>query len=551
VRSRAFSGPTPLSPVPPSPPVSAQPTREGDACTSPLIEVDSSAAWNSHGLHGSADALTRDLTLVHAWRRHWAERPDAAVLIDAERGTSLDGATMEARTADAACRFTSAGLTRGDRVLMSCAPSVELVIAHAGALRAGLTVVPVNTAFTRDELANVATAAEARLAVLDEPARAPNGLPICGVDLDGLGADLDGLGDGSGSALPVDPDDLRADDPALLLFTSGTTGRPKGALLSHANVLASAVSLRIAWAWEPSDRLVLCLPLFHMHGLGVGVHGTMLAGASAVIVSKFSPDAVFDAVAAHDANMLFGVPTMWIRLLDSDRVAELRSLRCCVSGSAALAPEVWHGLAEKAGQEVIERYGMTETVMLTSNPLHGQRRPGSVGRPLPGVRLAIESPGPDGVGEIVVRGPNVFSGYLDRPDANAEAFTGSGWFRTGDLGRVDADGYVSIVGRSKDLIITGGYNVYPLDIEEVISALGIVAEVAVIGEPSTEWGETVTACIVTRAGDDVDLDALASAVTARLAGYQRPRRYVVVDELPRNALGKVVKAELSAKVRVS
>lgn len=538
--------------------MSARSTNDADA--SPLIEIEPSAAWAAHGLRGSADELTGDVTLVHAWRRHWAERPDDPVLIDAASGAILDGAALEARTADAAQRFASAGLAPGDRVLMSCAPSTDLVVAHAGALRAGLTVVPVNTAFTRDELANVATAAQARLAVLDEPDRAPQGLRIYGVDLHGP-ADDHGLGDGdgpadghdSGGSVPIasvalDPDHLRADDPALLLFTSGTTGSPKGALLSHANVLASAQALRIAWAWQPSDRLALCLPLFHMHGLGVGVHGTLLAGASAVIVSKFSPDAVFDAVAEYGPTMLFGVPTMWIRLLESDRVAELRSLRCCVSGSAALAPEIWHGLAERAGQEVIERYGMTETVMLTSNPLRGARRPGTVGRPLPGVRVALRAPGDDGVGEIVVRGPNVFSGYLDRPEANAEAFTSDGWFRTGDLGRVDADGYVSIVGRSKDLIITGGYNVYPRDVEEVISALSIVAEVAVIGEPSPEWGETVTACIVARSGEPVDLDTLASAVAARLAGYQRPRRYVVVDELPRNALGKVMKATLSQQI---
>jgi malonyl-CoA/methylmalonyl-CoA synthetase len=209
---------------------------------------------------------------------------------------------------------------------------------------------------------------------------------------------------------------------------------------------------------------------------------------------------------------------------------------------------VWEGLRDRGGQEIVERYGMTETVMNISNPLRGERRPGSVGLPLPGVEVALDAPGADGVGEIVLRGPNVFSGYWNRPDANDEAFTSEGWFRTGDLGRVDADGYITIVGRSKDLIITGGYNVYPRDVEDVLRNHVDVADASVLGEPSAEWGETVTACIIRKAGTSPDVADLLAYGAQHLAGYQRPRRIVFVDEFPRNALGKVVKAELATLI---
>ncbi len=504
-----------------------------------IVELDNTAAWAAHGFEGSPPDLVTDVTLVDAWRRRWASNPDATMLLD-ESGTSLSGSDLEERTRVAAGRLRAAGLAPRARVLMSCGPCLELVIAHAAALRAGLTVVPVNTAFSAAELENVANAASAELLILDDPSRAPTGWPMTGPDLAALPPiDANSLAD-QGEEIH-----LRAEDPALLLYTSGTTGTPKGALLSHSNILASARALVVAWKWTPEDRLVLSLPLFHMHGLGVGVHGSLLAGASAVIVAKFSPTAVLDAARDHHATMLFGVPTMWIRLLESARVDELRSLRLCVSGSAPLASEVWLGLEERAGQKIVERYGMTETVMLTSNPYRGERRPGSVGLALPGVSVALANAGPDEVGEIVVRGPNVFLGYLDRPDSNAEAFTPDGWFRTGDLGRADADGYLSIVGRSKDLIITGGFNVYPRDVEEVISTHSDVAEVAIVGQPSREWGETVTACVVARPGTVLNIAELDELAIDHLAGYQRPRRWVIVDQLPRNALGKVVKAELA------
>jgi malonyl-CoA/methylmalonyl-CoA synthetase len=460
-------------------------------------------------------------------------------------------------------------------VLMSCTPSVPLVLVHLGALLAGATVVPVNTGFTADELHNIADAANSHLAVLSDTTRWDR--PDNGQHADDT-ANADDAEDASVSRKPlgldtltelanqqaagqlssshgweVRLDRLRSDDPALLLFTSGTTGTPKGALLSHGNALASACAVVTAWRWTPADRLVLCLPLFHMHGLGVGIHGTLLAGASAVILSSFDENTLLDSICTYDVTMLFGVPTIWTRLAAHARVGELRTLRLCVSGSAPLTPEVWTQLRERAGQEILERYGMTETVMLTSNPYSTTptltRRPGSVGLVLPGVELGLHDQGADGVGEIVVRGPNVFDGYLDRPDANAEAFLNDGWFRTGDLGTVDAQGYLTIVGRSKDLIITGGYNVYPSDIEAVLRLHPQVADVAVVGEPSTLWGETVAACVVLN--DHLAADATANPrqvlldfAASHLADYQRPRRIAFYTEFPRNALGKVIKSTL-------
>lgn len=508
-------------------------------------ELDNAAAWRSHGFEGDPDDLLSEQTLVHGWRHRWQEAPDHPTLFDSTFGW-IDGRELELRTADVAGRFVAAGVKSGDRVLMSCQPSIELVITHIGALRAGCTVVPVNTAYTSAELGNIARESGARVVVLDDVSRLDNSTVLtCASDLAGLPQETEA----SLIEAVRRTESLQTDDPALLVFTSGTTGRPKGALLSHGNLLASAQALCIAWGWTTTDRLVLALPLFHIHGLGVGIHCTLLAGASAVIIPKFSPDAVFDAAREHSATQLFGVPTMWVRLLDSTRASELRGVRVCVSGSAALAPDVWNGLRDRAGQHVIERYGMTETVINISNPLSGERKPGSVGLPLPGVQVRLDAIGADDVGEIVLRGPNVFSGYWNRPDANAESFTDDGWFRSGDLGRVDTDGYVAIVGRSKDLIITGGYNVYPRDVEEMLRDHPTIADAAVLGEPSVEWGETVTACVIAVPGSVLDIGDILAYASKHLAGYQRPRRIVVVDEFPRNALGKVVKADLLSVIR--
>ncbi len=438
---------------------------------------------------------------------------------------------MAWRTRAAAGRLYGAGLRKGDRIILSAAPSVDLVVAHVAALRLGLIVVPVNGAYQRAELAHIVGDAEPRAAVVDKPEWV-RWLAELAPEMTVVSPRLD-LDDGTAPSL----DQIDSCDPALLGYTSGTTGVPKGAVLTHGNLLAGAESVRIAWRWTPEDRLVLALPLFHMHGLGVGLHGTLLAGASAVLLDGFSPDAVMDAAEAHDATMFFGVPTMYTRLAQSPRVSELSRLRLCVAGSAALPADLHRRLREAAGIRVLERYGMTETIMLVSNPYDGERRAGTVGVPLPGVELRLA---PD-TGEVLVRGPNVFAGYWRRPEATAEAFDEDGWFHTGDLGEFDEQGYLRLRGRAKELVISGGLNVYPREVEDALRSHPDVDDVAVTGTPDEEWGELVTAWVVPAPGKTLVLDDLRTHLEGVCADFKHPRILHLVDDLPRNALGKVQK----------
>ncbi len=496
-------------------------------------------AWEPHLPPGTApeavDLLASE-SLPRAWAAWFAQAPEAPAVADAADGAWLSYGELDARSRVVAGRLAAAGLRAGDRVLMSASASVELVVAYVAAQRLGLVVVPVNSAYTQREVDHIVGDARPSGALVDDPEKAGwlSALDVVctpAVDLpEGPEPPLDGA---------------TREDLALIAYTSGTTGAPKGAMLSSGNLLASVEAVRIAWRWTAQDRLVLALPLFHMHGLGVGLHGTLASGASAVLLPKFELDAVLDAAAAHDATLFFGVPTMYARLAASPRAGELARLRLCVSGSAPLPAALHEVLAERAGQRVIERYGMTETAMNVSNPYDGERRPGSVGLPLPGVELRLDGGG-DGAagGEILLRGPNVFSGYWERPEATAEAFTADGWFRTGDLGRLDADGYLRIDGRSKELIITGGFNVYPREVEDVLREHPHVADAAVAGLPSEEWGETVGAWVV--ADGALAVDELLAFAGERLARFKQPRVVQLVEALPRNALGKVLKHELPA-----
>jgi malonyl-CoA/methylmalonyl-CoA synthetase len=492
-------------------------------------------AWAAHlppGVAPAAVDLLARRSLPAAWAAGWRAQPDRPAVRD-PGGAWLTGADLLERTARVAGRLAAAGLGSGDRVLLSGPPSCDLVVAHCAALRAGCVVVPVNATYTPRELGVIVGDAGPRAALLaddglrDAAAAIDPGLVVAGPDV--------ALPDGDPPAL----DAAGPGDPALLPYTSGTTGTPKGALLSHGNLLASAEALLLAWRWTADDRLVLCLPLFHMHGLGVGLHGTLLAGAQAVLLSRFDPDAVL--AACRDATMFFGVPTMYARLADAADPTPLGGLRLCVSGSAPLAADLHARIAARTGQAVVERYGMTETVMLVSNPYDGERRPGTVGLPLPGVDVRLA----EGSGEILVRGPNVFAGYWRRPDTAGVTFTTDGWFRTGDVGEHDEAGYLRIVGRSKELIITGGYNVYPREVEDVLRSHPAVADAAVVGTPSAEWGEVVTAYVEVAAGGSVDPEALLAWAAGLLAPYKRPRLVHRVDALPRNALGKVVRDRLA------
>lgn len=474
--------------------------------------------------------LTAEASLPGAWSNRWAIETSKPTLWDAETGW-VSRCDLARRTKAAAGRLFGAGLRKGDRIILSAAASVDLVVAHVAALRLGLIVVPVNGAYQKAELAHIVGDAEPRAAVVDKPEWV-RWLAELAPEMTVVSPRLD-LDDAVAPSL----DQMDSRDPALLGYTSGTTGVPKGAVLTHGNLLAGAESVRIAWRWTPDDRLVLALPLFHMHGLGVGLHGTLLTGSSAVLLDGFSPDEVLDAADAHDATLFFGVPTMYNRLAQSHRVSELSRLRLCVAGSAPLPADLHRRLGKAAGIRVLERYGMTETIMLASNPYDDERRAGTVGFPLPGVELRLA---PDS-GEVLVRGPNVFAGYWRRPEATEEAFDEDGWFHTGDLGEFDEAGYLQLRGRAKELVISGGLNVYPREVEDALRSHSEIDDVAVTGTPDEEWGELVTAWIVPVSGKTPDLEDLRSHLEGKCASFKHPRILHLVDELPRNALGKVQK----------
>ncbi len=523
--------------------------------------------WRDHLPAGSTfevGDLTARRSLPRAWAETWARHPEAPVLLDGGAsgvpGGSAAGVPggprwcvageLDEKTRSCAEGLGRLGLAPGDRVLWSTASSLPAVIANIAALRAGLVVVPVNAAYTERELAHVVADVRPALAIIDDQARAEvlaradADLVVVTPDLEVVGgperaAGHDAGGDAGSDGRPVafGLDAAAPEDVALVAYTSGTTGAPKGAVLTHGNLLANSESIALTWRWSPEDRLVHALPIFHGHGLCVALYTSLLVGSSVVLLPRFDVDAVLDAATAHDATMFFGVPTMYHRLAASSRVGELGRLRLAVSGSAPLSAELHRAIAASARTEVLERYGMTETLMTLSNPYEGERRPGTVGFPFPGVEADV---GDDGA--LLVRGPTVFSGYWERPAATAESFD-DGWFRTGDLGVVE-DGYVRLLGRSTELIISGGYNVYPAEVEDVLLGHPSVTEVAVTGAPSEEWGEVVCAWVVPDGVSPPDVESLLAYAAERLAPYKRPRQVHFVDALPRNSLGKVRRSEL-------
>ena len=456
-------------------------------------------------------------SLVSTWTRIWRAAPHAVVLTAPAEGRALTAGEVETRTAEAAERLAARGVEGGARVLVSADPSVDLVVAYIAVLRLGAVPVPANTAYTHAELEHICAAARVRYALADVPERLSGLVPA--VRPGELAA---------GPRTTCDLDAAGPDDEAMVAFTSGTTGRPKAAVHLHRTLLAGAESVIEAWDWTADDVLLLTLPLFHMHGLGVGLHGSLTAGAGIVLLPRFDAAAVAEQVGR--TTMFFAVPTMYSRLAQADRLDALHAQRLLVSGSAPLDPLLFEQIAQQTGQAPLERYGMTETVMITGNPLRGERRGGSVGLPLPGVevRLADES------GEVLVRGPAVFAGY----ESNGVLDATAGWFSTGDIGEQDPEGYLRLVGRASELIITGGYNVYPREVEDAVRAHPGVVDVAVVGVSDSTWGEVVCAAVT----GDVDPAALTDACAVVLAGYKVPRRWAVVDELPRNAMGKVQRA---------
>ncbi len=346
------------------------------------------------------------------------------------------------------------------------------------------------------------------------------------------------------------------DDTAVIIYTSGTTGRPKGAEITHGNLASNLQALHAAWGWQPDDVLLHVLPIFHVHGLFVALHGALDAGATTLLMREFDPLKTLQSLVERRCTVFMAVPTIHQRLLHvpDARSYDLSHLRLITSGSDRLPDEVFTGFQDTFGHTLLERYGMTETGMNCSNPLHGERRIGSVGLPLPGVEVRIvraksgEALADGEIGEVQVRGPNVFKGYWRQPEKTAASFSADGWFHTGDLGFREKDGYVSLCGRSKDLIISGGLNIYPPEVERVLVEHPAVAACAVIGCPDQEWGERVTAVVVFHRSEAVSGSDLIAFCRERLAAYKSPKSVIFVNDLPRNAMGKVQKAKLRATV---
>ena len=449
------------------------------------------------------------------------------------------------------------GLQPGERVALFLGNHPDFLAAYLGTHLVRGVVVPVNTQYRKAELRHIFADAAVRVCLTDRNVRpelegAREDLHDLGTVV-GMGEELeDFLGDASRSYEPELPG---GEDLAVIAYTSGTTGRSKGAMLLHRNLVANAGAVCAAWRWTAEDVLLLALPLFHTHGLMVGAHGTFFMGSSAELHRKFDAAAAYDALLAGRVTMFFGVPTMYARLLREAEVREERPrpLRLYVSGSAALSPQAFEQFEHLFGERILERYGMTETIMNLTNPYDGERKPGTVGMPFRGQEARVvdvrrREPVPSGeVGEIEVRGPHVFPGYWNQPDATGESFDEDGWFRTGDLGYVGEDGYFVISGRKKELIITGGYNVYPKEVEEVLEGCPGVAEVAVVGLPDPEFGEKVIAAVV-RSDPALTEERLVGFCREGLAGYKKPRRVEFVGALPRNALGKVLKHEVREKL---
>jgi acyl-CoA synthetase (AMP-forming)/AMP-acid ligase II len=473
---------------------------------------------------------------------------------DGDEVKTLSYAELFAEADRLAAGLAALGVRKGDRVAFFLGNRPEFVTAYLAVIRLGAVMVPINLAYRRREIVHMLADAGPRL-LLTEKAQRPildeleESERRC-LERIVLAEELAGWRcEPGGFALPQ----VEEDDLAMLLYTSGTTGRSKGAMITHGNVLATVTALLAAWAWEPEDALLLTLPLFHTHGLVVGLHCALAAGATVLLRRRFEAGAVASELLGGGPTLFFGVPTMYVRLIEELKrrggSQDWRHLRLFCSGSAPLAAETFAEFRELTGHDILERYGMTETGMNLSNPYAGPRLPGTVGTPLPGVSIRIvDREGRDvpagAEGDLLVRGSNVFSGYWRAPEKTAESFVHDGlgrrWFKTGDLARRDPDmGYVTLLGRSSELILSGGFNVYPREVEEVLCAFPGVREAAVAGRRHPEWGEVPVAYLVTTA--PVNETELIAFCKSQMAGFKVPREIRLVEALPRNALGKVQK----------
>lgn len=479
--------------------------------------------------------------------------------VETDNGLSYSWRDLDRATAMMANLLDSLDLPPASRIAVQVEKSVEAMVLYLATLRAGHVFLPLNTAYQSAEIEYFIGNAEPAVVVcspknhgwVSKIAFTAGTQYVFTLGDDRTGSLLERAAHHSDRHTPAVRQD---DDLAAILYTSGTTGRSKGAMLTHGNMRSNALTLREYWQWQPDDVLIHALPIFHVHGLFVAIHGALINGSKMIWLSKFDPKL---AIAKFpEATVFMGVPTLYVRMLAEPSLtkAQAAHMRLFISGSAPLLIETFTEWQARTGHTILERYGMSETVMLTSNPCgpdarHGgatERRGGTVGFPLPGVTLRVmeddgKAVAPGEIGGIQVKGPNVFKGYWRMPEKTAEEFTADGFFKTGDVGKVDERGYVTIVGRSKDLIISGGYNVYPAEIEGYINDMPGVAESAVIGVPHPDFGEVGVAVIIAKPGATVEPDRVIAELKAKLANFKIPKRCVVVAELPRNTMGKVQK----------
>ncbi len=476
------------------------------------------------------------------------------IAIETDEGLYYSWRDLDRATAMMANLLASLGLEPGARIAVQVDKSVEAVMLYLATLRAGYVFLPLNTAYQSAEIEYFIGNAEPAVVVcsarnfgwVSPIAYSAGAKAVFTLNDDRTGSLLERAVHHSDSHAIAEkgPDDL-----AAILYTSGTTGRSKGAMLTHENLLSNAQVLKTYWGWEPDDVLIHALPIFHVHGLFVALHGALINGSKMLWVGKFDPKTVVRLLPR--ATVFMGVPTLYVRMLAEPSLTRqaCRSMRLFISGSAPLLIETFRDWEQRTGHTILERYGMSETAMLTSNPYlaeQGPRRGGTVGFALPGVGVRVrDEAGQDlpvgEIGGIEVRGPNVFKGYWRMPEKTREEFTADGWFKTGDVGLIDPQGYVTIVGRSKDLIISGGYNVYPAEIEGYINEMPGVAESALVGVPHPDFGEVGVAVVTAKPGAALQAEQIIATLKARLANFKIPKHCVVVGELPRNTMGKVQK----------
>jgi malonyl-CoA/methylmalonyl-CoA synthetase len=482
-----------------------------------------------------------------------------ATAVQTDEGLHYSWRDLDRATAMMANLLQSLDLPEGSRVAVQVEKSVEAMMLYLATLRAGYVFLPLNTAYQSAEIAYFIGNAEPAVVVcsganfgwVSKIAFKAGTQHVFTLNDDRTGSWLDRAAHHSDQhqAAP-----RQADDLAAILYTSGTTGRSKGAMLTHGNMLSNALTLQDYWGWKRGDVLIHALPIFHVHGLFVAIHGALINGSKMIWMAKFDPKRAIGYMA--EATVFMGVPTLYVRMLAEPTLnkAAVKNMRLFIAGSAPLLIETFAEWQSRTGHTILERYGMSETAMLTSNPYsadkryakQSERRGGTVGFPLPGVSLRVR--GDDGqdlpvgeIGGIQVKGPNVFKGYWRMPEKTAEEFTADDFFKTGDVGKVDERGYVTIVGRSKDLIISGGYNVYPAEIEGYINEMKGVAESAVVGVPHPDFGEVGVAVVIAKPGAALRPEAIIAELKAKLANFKIPKKCFVVAELPRNTMGKVQK----------